>query len=436
MEVDEQESTSLVRTESQKTASKMNGQYDSVDATALSNIRDIVKAAADHDTRTLRRLIDATNFDGCKAVDVQEPEKGYTPLHAAIASCEGENIADKLVPDSSSLESSAHETVQLLFENGAIWNQLDRYDETPGCIAYRLGLTTFYQLMVDAGVRAELLLNRLDGYEELADDDEDMSGTACNVEQDESDTEAPQLVVTGTEGERGDVTHDSNDEVFETVGSSAYLSSALSFDDGKLLDESQNGVMMAWESGIMAQSADVLLPQPGLKILNIGFGMGIIDSHFQSHLNKVGEHHIIEAHPDVIKSLEAKGWKAKPNVSIHEGKWQDVLPELVNSGQTFDAIYYDTFAESYHDFKDFFSEHLIGVLDEAGTWSYFNGMGADRQISYDVYQKIVEIDLMEAGFDVEWTDVELPDLGEAWKGVKRKYWNIDHYRLPVCKFMS
>jgi protein arginine N-methyltransferase 2 len=63
-------------------------------------------------------------------------------------------------------------------------------------------------------------------------------------------------------------------------------------------------------------------------------------------------------------------------------------------------------------------------------------MGADRQISYDVYQKVVEIDLFESGFDVEWEDVELPDLDGEWQEVRRKYWKVEQYRLPVCKFME
>jgi hypothetical protein len=34
-----------------------------------------------------------------------------------------------------------------------------------------------------------------------------------------------------------------------------------------------------------------------------------------------------------------------------------------------------------------FSEQVIGLLEQEGRWGFFNGMGADRQISYDVYQK-------------------------------------------------
>lgn len=411
--------------------------------TSLRQINEIIKAAADHDIPTLQQCVDSFSFEGCKAVDVQEPKNGFTPLHAAIASCKpatGEAGDDAPIADEDQ-EARAYETVKVLFENGAIWNQLDRNDETPGCIAYRLGLESLYQLMVDAGVRAEVLLNRLDEYEELEDAEElgdsvQADATTTNAENDGE--EPPQLVdsskpdaAPAPESPPEIVVNDEHD-----VHSKAYLSSSLSFDDSKLLDEAQNGVMMAWESDIMAKSADSLLAEPGLKVLNIGFGMGIIDSYIQSHDNKPAEHHIVEAHSDVLKDLKAKGWRDKPGVTVHEGRWQDVLPTLVGQGLVFDAIYYDTFAESYHDFKEFFSEHVIGLLDQNGRWSYFNGMGADRQLSYDVYQKIVEIDLMDAGFDIEWCEMDLPDLGKEWKGVKRKYWNVANYRLPVCKFMD
>jgi protein arginine N-methyltransferase 2 len=192
--------------------------------------------------------------------------------------------------------------------------------------------------------------------------------------------------------------------------------------------------MMRWESDIMLKSAKALLPRPGLKVLNVGHGMGIVDGFFQDQAP--AEHHIIEAHPSVLADMKAKGWDTKPGVTIHEGRWQDVLPGLVGEGVTFDAIYYDTFAESYADFREFFSEQVIGLLEQDGKWGFFNGMGADRQISYDVYQKVAEMDLFEAGFDVEWEEIPVPKLEGEWDGVRRAYWVVDSYRLPLCRFMD
>lgn len=384
--------------------------------TDKDHVQEVIKAAASHNIPALENYIDQYSFPDCRVVDVQDPTTGCSPLHAAIASCSQDS--DSGSSATSHTEDAAADVVKFLLENGAIWNQLDKNNETPGCIAYRLGLHDLYRIMVDAGVRAEMILSRLEEYERLED------------EEDQGDLETSGQPAQDESSARDDGT------AHEQVSSSDYLSSALSLGNGRLLDEQQNGVMMAWESDIMLQSANELLSRPALKILNIGFGMGIIDNHIQNHANNPASHHIVEAHPDVLSEMRRRGWMEKPNVVVHSGKWQNVLPQLIVEGESFDAIYFDTFAESYSAFREFFAEHVIGLLSPEGRWSFFNGMGADRQISYDVYQKIVEIDLFESGFDVEWIDVQLPNLGQEWEGVRRKYWNIGQYRLPVCKYMD
>lgn len=413
------------------------------------HLQEILLAASQHDLTTLRHLLRSYTFSNCKSVDVQDPETGYTPLHAAIAACEAEEDIEPATsatlrngsspeqvtngaPATSGRSSQenelmlrAQETVRCLLQNGAIWNQLDKNDETPGCIANRLGFQQLYELMVDAGVRAELLLNRLEGYEKLDDSEEDEVTEPANDR-------------TNGTSQSGDEPPQSNTVVpLETESNSAhYLSSALSIGAERILDEDSNGVMMSWESGIMSQSANALLVAPDMKVINIGFGMGIIDDHFQLHHNRPSSHHIVEAHPTVLVDMKARGWHEKTGVLVHEGRWQDILPKLVSEGQTFDAIYFDTYAESYSDFRDFFSEQVIGLLDPAGKFSFFNGLGADRQISYDVYQKVLEMDLFEAGFDVDWQELEVPKLTNEWEGVNRRYWNIQKYRLPVCSYMG
>ena len=49
-------------------------------------------------------------------------------------------------------------------------------------------------------------------------------------------------------------------------------------------------------------------------------------------------------------------------------------------------------------------------------------------------RKVVEIDLREAGFKTKWEEMRVPTVD--WKGVRRPYWNVDVYRLPVCRFLS
>ncbi|KAI9927684.1 hypothetical protein ASPWEDRAFT_678112 [Aspergillus wentii DTO 134E9] len=411
------------------------------------DVQEILLTASQHDIPKLRRLVRATEKFANPA-NVKDSETGYTPLHSAIAACEPEQPEEGangetngVHPDSEHekvLQSGA-ETVRFLLQEGAIWNDLDLNDETPGCLARRFGLKEIYEMIVDAGVRAELLLGRLDGYEALSgdeDEDEEM-GEEKEQEQEGNDSEqeeqsAPQLVEATASTEAATTTETPAAE--PDVSSSRYLDSSLTFQNDRLLDQDQNGVMMAWESDIMAKSAKKLLPTTGLRVLNIGHGMGIVDRFFQEQ--SPASHHIVEAHPAVVQEMKKQGWHEKPGVQIHEGRWQDILPALVGQGETFDAIYYDTFAESYEDFREFFSEQVIGLLDPAGKWGFFNGMGADRQISYDVYQKVAEMDLFEAGFDVEWEEIKVPTLEGEWSGVRRPYWVVDDYRLPLCKYMD
>jgi protein arginine N-methyltransferase 2 len=425
--------------------------------------QEILLAATNHDLDSLRRLLRTPKG----SANVVDSDTGMTPLHAAIAACEpdddtaqdkkGMDIDEAATLNDSALEEDeALKTVKYLLENGAIWNDLDDNNETPGCLALRLGLKKCYEAMVEAGVRAELLLSRLDGFEMLAqyeDDSEEEeeegfeiieteNGDSLQASMVEVEESAPELVgpdgtVPGTDSVPELVQVDENgQETKVDVNSEDYLASELTFKGDRLLDADKNGVMMSWETDIMQKTVDRLCPEPGLRVLNVGHGMGIIDGIFQD--KKVAVHHIIEAHPDVLARMRKDGWYEKPGVVIHEGRWQDVVPQLVEQNQVFDGIYFDTFAEEYKALKEFFTEYVIGLLDPEGRFGFFNGLGADRQVCYDVYTRVVEMDLFDAGMDTEFEDIRIPDLDEQgeWEGVRRRYWALDNYRMPTCKFVG
>ncbi|MCJ1413806.1 Arginine N-methyltransferase 2 [Xylographa parallela] len=449
----------------------------------------ILLAASNHNLETLRTLLRTGS------ANVQDLDTGYTPLHSAIAACE---VSPPLSPAGSSraLEDNVHmnghavngldhrrsvyengpettadrasngnmaisagkklrrpseleaveKTVRFLLQNGAIWNDLDKNNETPGCLAKRLGLSHLYEIMVDAGVRAEMLLSRLDGYELLQDaddeNDEEQREQEEGLEPNVRSTEFRFSVNAAGLDQITEIEHNEraqevlNEATLADVNTEDYLRSDLTFTSGSLLDGDKNGVMMAWETGIMRRTAELLAPDRGLRVLNIGHGMGIIDGFFQENLPST--HHIIEAHPAVLEEMKKAKWVEKVGVMVHEGKWQDVVPQLIKEGTLFDAIYFDTFAEDYKKFHKFFEDNVDSLLDDGGRWGFFNGLGADRQICYDVYTKVVEIDLLEAGYDVEWETIAVPDLDRTrqWEGIKRPYWQLPTYRLPICTFIA
>ncbi|KAK7738461.1 Arginine N-methyltransferase 2 [Cytospora paraplurivora] len=418
---------------------------------------EILLRAWQHDLPAIQKLLDAPG-----KASAREPTTGETPSHAAIRSC-----GPTAESDAESVEK-AKAVVSELLQWGGIWNDVDDHDETPGCVAYRLGQTELYDMCVEAGVRAELLFGLMNGYEELSsgseEDDEDMVDGEDGEEEDEEDgEEKPCHVEIEYDGPIG-APEDGDDapELVETappvaelaveapetdVNSEQYLKSKITYSDGKLVDDKGNGVMMAWETDIMRRSVDVLLPekQPGKRILNIGFGMGIIDSMFAE--TKPARHHIIEAHEGVLEhtsspdSAFGPGWEASgPDegaYKIHQGRWQDIVPILLERGEVYDAIYFDTFGEDYSQLRKFFTEYIPGLLDQGGVFSFFNGLGADRRICYDVYTRVVEMHLADAGMDVEWSviDVDLKGLEEAgkgeWEGVRRRYWTLDRRIMLV-----
>ncbi|EXJ54574.1 hypothetical protein A1O7_09915 [Cladophialophora yegresii CBS 114405] len=381
----------------------------------------IISAAERHDVPALQILLKNGS------ANVQDPtaQVATSPLHAAVASC-------GKAEDGKEADDDAIKTVELLLENGAIWNDLNKEDETPGCVALRLGQSKIYEMMVEAGVRAELLFAKMEALglddedEEEDDEDDATSGDQPAVKKQKLSSEDATAVEEVVEAEvLDDVSLDNR----------AYLKSQLRYKPGILLDSSSNAVMMQWELAIMQRHAETLIPKKRLRVMNVGHGMGLVDTAIQTH--DPAEHHIVEAHPQVQARLREQGWYDKPGVVIHEGRWQDVLPKLVDEGVQLDAIYYDTFAENYSALKEFFSEYVVQLLTPEGRFGWYNGLGADRQICYDVYTRVAEIDLHEAGFETTWEDIDVPaDLhgSKAWEGTRRPYWTIDVYRLPVNTF--
>lgn len=333
----------------------------------------IISAAERHDVPALKILLKEGS------ANVQDPTAtiATSPLHAAIASCgkaEGGNEAG----------DDAIQTVELLLQNGAIWNDLNKEDETPGCLALRLGQKKIYDIMVEAGVRAEILFAKMEALGLGTDNAEEEE-----EEQEISEEEQPAAKKQKVSEEEAKPTQEAqNPQVLDDVSldNHAYLKSQLRYKPGILLDESDNAVMMDWETQIMQRHAETLIPKKGLRTMNVGHGMGIVDTAILTH--DPSEHHIVEAHPQVHQRLREQGWYDKPNVHIHEGRWQDVLPKLVEQGVLLDAIYYDTFAEDYKALKEFFAEYVIQLLAKDGKFGWYNGLGADRQICYDVYTKV------------------------------------------------
>nr|GAT56337.1 predicted protein [Mycena chlorophos] len=300
---------------------------------------------------------------------------------------------------------------KLLIENGAVWNAVDYLRNTAGDIALSFNNEELYNLIRDAGIRQEMLMG---------------------------------LLGSGSGGESALVLRTVDDSA--AASGDVFLQSPLIYKKDEhgqdvcmvSVDGEEIGVMMGWESNIMASSVERMSAgcekKNGVHVLNVGFGLGIIDTLFQTLSPSL--HVIVEAHPDVLKHMRARGWYDKPGVKILEGRWQDFINEenlasVVPEGG-FDMVYTDSFSEDYTALRNFFKylPTLLGPSKNGSVFSFFNGLGATNPTIYDVATRIAELHLAELGFNVQWSDVDLREQRNRW-GESRPYFTCPTYHLPL-----
>ncbi|KAJ3928247.1 MAG: arginine methyl transferase [Lentinula lateritia] len=319
----------------------------------------------------------------------------------------------------SALHAAAYmqntELVQYLIDEGAIWNSVDNLKCTAADVALSFNNETIYTIIRNAGIRAEMLLTLLSSRSEI---------------------EEPSSLIIRSEDETA------------AASTNAFLKSRLNFIKDKngqeicvvKVGDEEIGVMMGWEQGIMQETVKNLCEDhpssDNLKVLNIGFGLGIIDTLFQALPTRPITHYIVEPHPDVLQYMKKLGWYHKPGVKILERKWQDSIQDLLEVGG-FDAVYTDTFSEDYNTLRGFF-EHLPDLLaGPESRFSFFNGLGATNALFYDVYTHLAELHLADVGIDVCWKDVIVVDNKnlDRW-GKTREYFLLPLYRLPIGRMSN
>jgi type IV protein arginine methyltransferase len=387
-------------------------------STVDETIQAILLASSQHDIPTLRKLLHISHDQNSDPANVQDPETGFTPLHAAIAACEpsesspsNEIVQNGHLPNGHQIGPSpeeedtdnagdeielARDTIRLLLQNGALWDRVNSNRETPGCLARRLKLEPLYEVILDAGVRAELLKNQRDQYERIDDDqDEDGNGGGDREVQSESIGEEKSMVYSNSNG---------------------------------IFNQDQHRI-------ITTRTVDLLCPKEGARVLNIGFD-GLADSLFEA--KSPSAHHIIEVRPERLAQMQTDGWNDKSNVITHDEQWQHMLPQLIDQRMVFDAILFNPVPVSPGDIRVFLEEFASGLLDEGGRWSFINVLGLERQIFYDVSRKVFDMSILEAGFDVDWENVRLGNSADGLQEETSTYGeggiaSLLEYYLPIIQ---
>lgn len=362
-----------------------------------SKVQAMIQACGQGNTTNVQLLLQENTLYACQ----QDQTTGQSPLMAAAA--------------------AGHATLcQTLLEVGAPWNAIDRNGQCAGNYATQAEHWAIVNLLVDWGVRAELILGMLERCQRDA--------TTTTTETTSSST--AMVPVEQQPSTKPD-----------------YLRQRLQYtpDGQALIDADQDAVMMEWERPLMKAHAQILMEGGGTtaaaaagtatgqgkRVMNVGFGMGIIDTILQEY--HPSEHLIIEAHPDVYRRMLTDKWDRKPGVRICFGRWQDVLPQLVAQGVQLDAIFFDTYAEHALDMQDFHAQMVHLLAKPNGVYSFFNGLAPDNLFFHGVACQCVKLQLAQLGLDSEFLPCEIQVKDQVWEGIRRKYWHgRDTYYLPRC----
>jgi ubiquinone/menaquinone biosynthesis C-methylase UbiE len=201
-------------------------------------------------------------------------------------------------------------------------------------------------------------------------------------------------------------------------------SRAILSDDKKTLYSSNELIMMEFERPMMVAAAKTI-GEKGGDVMNVGFGMGIIDTEIQKY-NPLS-HTIIEIHPDIQKRMLSENWDLISNVNLMFGNWRDFVDEL----PLMDAIYFDTLDDQ--EFIDFISI-AWKLLKPNGIFSYYNNpMDKDNtELLKENYK-----DIIHEYYDVEIETILIPtaDETEQLKHGNYTYWNEDRkkYFHPILR---
>ena len=107
-----------------------------------------------------------------------------------------------------------------------------------------------------------------------------------------------------------------------------------------------------------------------------------------------------------------------------------------------DGIFFDTFGEDYKALAEW-HEHVGNLLsstsssmETASVYSFFNGLGGRNPFFNEVYSRIVEVELGDCGLGTEWREMSVNIPESEWANVKHRYFLLQTYRFPICKWLT
>eukprot|EP00747_Dinoflagellata_sp_TGD_P139551 gnl/TRDRNA2_/TRDRNA2_175906_c0_seq1.p1 gnl/TRDRNA2_/TRDRNA2_175906_c0~~gnl/TRDRNA2_/TRDRNA2_175906_c0_seq1.p1 ORF type:complete len:500 (-),score=49.53 gnl/TRDRNA2_/TRDRNA2_175906_c0_seq1:16-1515(-) len=281
-------------------------ETDFVDCVELQGIRTLTIRDLTFFDHLVREYSVVADLDPPAASSLMEA-RSAAEIHSALAAKGDVGFRDSRgrTPLHMAAEGGSTEVTAALLRSGARWANVDDLGRTAGEVALSLGHRLVFNILVS-----------------FAGDQEMRDHKGANRSRQSDD----------------------------------YLLNHIRYAEGLLLTSDESPVVMDWEAPLMQASAQILEPQ-GKHVLNIGFGLGLVDSALNSL--KPARHTIVEAHPDVLSKMREDGWCDKEGVAVLGCRWEDA--EL----DSFDVIFFDACAENFYDR----SVHPTRLIDYSASFS-------------------------------------------------------------------
>lgn len=176
--------------------------------------------------------------------------------------------------------------------------------------------------------------------------------------------------------------------------------SSFTDEGGECLTILGHPVMESWEQPYMAALATAAC-EPGGRVLEVGFGLGLSAACIDAYRPSVSEHVILEANDAVLGRAGLWADKASVPTLLLGGFWQDLVPSL--EPESFGGILFDAFplspGEACGDGEvgAFFSE-ASRLLRPGGCFTFYYDAGSNWIECCKAFRDDTIPKLLRAGF--------------------------------------
>jgi len=181
-------------------------------------------------------------------------------------------------------------------------------------------------------------------------------------------------------------------------------------------------VMSTYQLPYMQKLADVVT-QNGGDILNVGYGLGIIDGEIEKYRESrsINNHYVIENN----KYIAAEAKKLK-NLIVIENDWHEVIDSF--RGEQFDGIIYDAYPlsiEELHRDGVIFIEKVVSrnLLKKNGVLTFYVDASHDLGVEFKTY-------LCNLGFNY----IKIEKIKVIPPNRERQIYFEDHFLAPILKY--